>query len=93
METVELVQVIWDDACHVRSPKEAKTLKMMSFGLLLKDEKEGVVLAQSQSEVGEFIDCLFIPRGIIVDVNKIPLPADKGSLAVFCLGEAGRGRA
>lgn len=80
MDSVDLVQAIWDDACHVRSPKDAKALRMMSFGFLLKDGPDGLVLSQSQSEVGEFLDCLYIPRAVVVDVVKIPLPAGKGVL-------------
>ena len=80
MKIVALVQVIWNDACHVRSPGDAKVLKMMSFGFLLKDEPDGIVLAQSQSEAGEFVDCLFIPRPIIAKVVEIPVPAGTGTL-------------
>jgi hypothetical protein len=82
MDSVSLVQVIWNDACHARSPKDAKALKMMSLGLLLKDETAGVILAQSQSEAGEFIDCLFIPRGAVVEVVEIPVPIGRGVLPV-----------
>ena len=78
LETIDLVRVIWDDACHVRSPKEAYPLKMMSFGLLLKDAVDGLVIAQSQSAVGEFVDCLCIPRAMVVEVIRIPVPAGKG---------------
>ena len=95
METVELVQVIWDDACHARAVKDTKPLRMMSFGLLLKDEKDGIVIAQSQSEVGEFLDCLFIPRGVVVEIAKIPVPVGKGTISAV-IGwpmEAGKGRA
>ena len=80
MAEVELVQAIWNDACQVRSRKEAKALRMMSFGFLLQDDQDGVIVAQSQSDVGEFIDCLFIPRGMVLEIVKIPVPAGRGSL-------------
>jgi hypothetical protein len=78
LESVELVQVIWNDACHARSLDKATGLKVMSFGLLIKDEADGIVLAQSQSAVGEFVDCLYIPRSIVVEVTRVPLPGGKG---------------
>ena len=78
--SIALVRVVWDDACHVRSAHDAKALKMMSFGLLVKDETDGMVIAQSQSEAGEFLDCLYIPRAVVVEVVKVPVPAGKGTL-------------
>ena len=80
MTEVGLVQVIWNDACQVRSRKDAKALRMMSFGFLLQDDQAGVVVAQSQSAVGEFLDCLFVPRGMVLEIVKIPVPFGRGSL-------------
>jgi hypothetical protein len=77
---VGLVQLIWDDACHQRTAKNCRALKMMSFGMLLKNDETGVVLAQSQSEHGEFIDCLFVPRSLVVCVSELPLPEGQGLL-------------
>lgn len=78
--TMDLVQVVWRDACHARSPEDAAALKMMSFGMLLKRDSDGLLLAQSQSDVGEFIDCLYIPAGNVVDVVPIPVPSGKGDI-------------
>lgn len=78
---VDLVQVIWEDACHARDKENVGPLKMMSFGFLLADSKHGVVVAQTQSAVGEFLDCLFIPKGCVIHVNQIPLPPGMGILS------------
>ena len=61
----KMVEVHWNDANHQFFPQDAKALPTHSLGWLLRDDDDGVLIAQSTTDEKQFYDCLFIPRGMV----------------------------
>jgi len=73
----QLVEVEWDDACarggwlpmdkHI----EQHALRTRSVGYRLRNDREAIVLLQSQNIHDEYSDAIVIPRGMVRKVRVL----------------------
>ena len=73
-----IVTVVWDDAHGANvgwdewDPKEHRARKILSVGIVLKDDAHGISLAQNMDRhARKFDHVIFIPQACIVEVTDV----------------------
>lgn len=77
----DIVEVVWIDAAHVEVESTEEQLKQLepcqttSYGMLVINDKDRIVIAGSYNDDGERVyrDSICIPVGMIVSVTKLKI--------------------
>lgn len=85
LTSYHLYAVVWDDAwgedaqmtLHEIESKQARAQRFTTFGLMIKENEQGVVLAGELEEDGAFRHVMFIPAGMIVEKVDLGVPTRK----------------
>lgn len=71
------VEVVWRDACShsgwfdpPQADEELVPYMVTSSGYVVRDDADGLAIAQSITSVGKFGDILFVPRGMVQKVTR-----------------------
>ena len=80
-----LTAVIWDDAHHSLEEYTVedvgrnfhKAARTTNYGLLIKQDEQGVTLTSEEDEAGELRHVFFIPSKMIVEIVDLGVPKRK----------------
>lgn len=80
-----LAAVVWDDAHHSLDEYSLqdidnqfhKAARETNYGLLIKNDEDGITLACEEGTDGGFRHCFFIPKSMVIEVIDLGLPKRK----------------